>query len=149
MLDFASLSLVSLVLLFVAAAAVIGVVGTRLARIADALADATGWGEAFFGAVFLGASTSLPGVVTSVTAAWEGHAALAFSNALGGIAAQTVFLAVADMFYRKANLEHAAASVPNMMQGALLIVLLMAVLLLMSAPAVTVWSVHPGSVALV
>ncbi|SDY10085.1 hypothetical protein [Citreimonas salinaria] len=34
---------------------------------------------------------------------------LAFSNSVGGIAAQTLFLAVADMFYRKNDLEHAAA----------------------------------------
>jgi cation:H+ antiporter len=128
---------------------VIALVGTRIARIADALADATGMGEALFGAIFLGASTSLPGIVTSVAAALEGHAELAFSNAIGGIAAQTVFLAIADVFHRKANLEHAAASVPNMMQGALLIILLMAVLLFMTAPPLALGFVHPGSLVLV
>jgi cation:H+ antiporter len=34
---------------------------------------------------------------------------------LGGIAVQTVFLAIADLLYRGANLEHAASSVPNML----------------------------------
>lgn len=37
---------------------------------------------------------------------------------------QTFFLAIADMVYRRANLEHAAASAPNMMQNGLLIRLL-------------------------
>jgi len=129
-------------------AGVIGVAGTRITHVSDRLADATGWGEAFFGAVFLGASTSLPGIVTSVAAAWGGHAELAFSNALGGIAAQTLFLAIADMAYRNVNLEHAAASVSNMMQGSLLLVLLTAVLVVMHAPVLEVAHVHPGSVVL-
>ncbi|MGD1912291.1 MAG: hypothetical protein ACFB2X_15970 [Rivularia sp. (in: cyanobacteria)] len=103
--------------LFVIAAIVIGLVGTKMCKVADQLADATGWGEAVIGAVFLGGSTSLAGIVTSVTAALGGHAELAVSNALGGIAAQTAFVAVADLFYRKANLEHAAASVTNLIQG--------------------------------
>ena len=40
--------------LFVVAAIVIGLVGTRMCKVADQLADATGWGEAVVGAVFLG-----------------------------------------------------------------------------------------------
>ena len=149
MVEFSGLGIEAALAAFVVCGAVIGVVGTRIARSADALADATGWGEAIFGAIFLGASTSLPGIVASTSAALDGHADLAFSNALGGIAAQTVFLAIADLFYPRANLEHAAASVPNMMQGALLIILLMAVILLMTAPDVSVGHVHPGSVILV
>jgi len=128
---------------FLGGTAVIGVAGTKLSALADRLADRTGLGEAFMGAVFLGASTSLPGITASVTAASAGLPALAMSNALGGIAAQTVFLAIADFFYRKANLEHAAASVPNMMMGALLIVLLAFILVGMVGPPFAFWGVHP------
>ena len=74
------------------------------------LADETGLGEAIFGAVLLGSATSIAGITTSVTAAVNALPSLAISNAIGGIAAQTVFLAVADITYRPANLEHAAAS---------------------------------------
>lgn len=81
--------------LFVVAAFIIAVVGTRMTGIADRLADRTGLGEAMMGAVFLGGSTSLPGIVTSVTAAAQGYPELAISNAIGGIAAQTAFLAIA------------------------------------------------------
>jgi cation:H+ antiporter len=84
-----------------------------------------------------------------VTAAAGGHADLAVSNALGGIAAQTVFLAIADMAYRKANLEHAASSLPNMLQGALLIAMLSLPLLGVAGPQVTLFGVHPVSVVLV
>ena len=71
--------------------------GTLLSKRADALADRTGMGEAVMGGLFLGAVTSLPGITTSVTAALDGNGELALSNAVGGIAAQTVFLAVADL----------------------------------------------------
>ena len=130
-------------LVFCACAVVIALAGTRITRVVDQLADRTGIGEAAAGAVLLGASTSLGGSVLSVTAAWNGHAELAVSNALGGIAVQTFFLAVADMVYRRANLEHAAASVPNMMQNGLLICLLSLILFAPYLPDVTVLGVHP------
>ena len=135
--------------LFVVAAIVIGLVGTRMCKVADQLADATGWGEAVVGAVFLGGSTSLSGIVTSVTAASGGHAELAVSNAVGGIAAQTAFLAVADMFYRKANLEHAAASIANLIQGTLLMSLLAIPLLASSSPLVSFWGIHPATLFII
>lgn len=135
--------------LFSIAAIVIGLVGTRMCKVADRLADATGWGEAVVGAVFLGGSTSLAGIVTSVTAAYGGHADLAVSNAVGGIAAQTAFLAIADMFYRKANLEHAAASIANLIQGTLLMSLLAIPLLASSSPQVSYWGIHPATFAII
>jgi cation:H+ antiporter len=58
--------------LFFAAAIFIVLGGWRLSNIADRLADRTGMGEAITGALFLGAVTSLAGIVTSVTAAWHG-----------------------------------------------------------------------------
>jgi cation:H+ antiporter len=144
----AQLDLPLVLALFGLAAAVIAVAGTRLARIADELAARTGLGEALVGAVLVGASTSLPGIVTSVVTAYEGYAGLAIGNGLGGIAAQTAFLGIADIAYRKANLEHTAASVANLMQGALLLALLSITLIATSLPAVTVWGVSPASVVL-
>jgi cation:H+ antiporter len=133
---------------FIVSAGVIGVVGVRLTRVADRLADRTGWGEALMGAIFLGSVTSLPGVVTSMTAAATNHPQLAISNALGGIAAQTTFLAIADILYPKANLEHAAASVANLAQGTLLVTLLALPLLAMAAPPISLGGLHPVSIAL-
>lgn len=147
-LDLGGLPLWAIVLLFIGAALVIATAGTRMTRAADRLADLTGMGEAIFGAVLLGGSTSLPGIITSVSTAYQGYAELAISNAVGGIAAQTVFLAVADMAYRKANLEHAAASVENLMQGALLSTLLAFPLLGMAGPEFSIWGINPVSVIL-
>jgi len=106
--------------LFLLRAAVIGVGGTAMTSVADCLAERTGPAEALIGGVPLGVSTSLSGTVTSISAAHEGHAALAVANGLGGIAVQTVFLAVGDLLYRRANLEHAAASITSLVQLGLL-----------------------------
>jgi cation:H+ antiporter len=132
-------------LVFVVAALIIGRAGTKMAGLADQLADRTGVGEAIAGTIFLGISTSLAGITASVTAALEGHAALALSNAMGGIAVQTAFLAIADLTYTKANLEHAAASITNMIQATLLILLLAIVLLGLSGPEISVTHIHPIS----
>lgn len=134
---------------FALATLLIGVSGTRLAGLADRLADRTGLGEAVVGGVFLGVSTSLPGITASVTAAIQGRPELAVSNAAGGIAVQTAFLAVADLFYRRGNLEHAAASAPNLVQAVLLIGLLSMPLLAASGPEISLGPVHPVTPLLV
>lgn len=143
--DVSGWSLWLVVTVFVAAAGVIAVAGTVLTRAADIFADLTGIGEALVGAVLLGAMTSIAGVVTTLAAAAHGHPTLAVGNAIGGIAVQTLFLAAADVAYRKANLEHAAASLPNLMNSGLLIALLVLLLLVVVSPEATVWGVHPGS----
>lgn len=104
------LSLTVTIILFVAATAAVFVVGPRMVSVADQLSERTGVGKAIFGAIFLGASTSLPGVVLSITAAAGDHPKLAVSNALGGIAAQTVFIAIADIAYRKEAIEQGEES---------------------------------------
>lgn len=135
--------------LFLVAAIVIGCAGVKAAGLADRLADRTGMGEAMTGTVILGFLTALPGLLASVVAAYREMAALAISNAIGGIAVQTVALAVADIAYRRANLEHAAASVPNMMQATMLIALMVLVLCGLSGPNVVVGHVHPVTILLV
>lgn len=146
---FSGISLSFLLALFCFAAFIIAVFGSMMTRLADRLADVTGLGEALMGAMFLGGCTSLPGIVTSVTAAYKEFPELAVSNAIGGIAVQTVFLAIADIFYRKANLEHAAASLANLMQGALLVSLLALCILGITGPQISLLSIHPISVILV
>lgn len=84
-----------------------------------------------------------------MTAAGDGYPAIAFSTAVGGIAAQTAFLALADIAYRETNLEHAAASVPNMLAGALLMSLLALLLVAIHGPQISWFGVHPATVVLV
>jgi cation:H+ antiporter len=134
---------------FVGVVAIIGRYGIMMTKTARDLARNTGLGEAFMGALFVGASTSLSGITTSVTAAAAGYAELAVSNGLGGIAAQTAFLAIADIAYRRANLEHAAASAENLFMSAFLLTLLGIHALALSIPTVSIFAVHPATVILV
>src|SRR6056297_3676418 len=138
-------SMIALLASFALAAAIIFFSGLRLTILADRLADRTGLGEAIAGGVLLGAATSFSGTIVSITAAFDGHASLAFSNSIGGIAVQTAFLAIADVTYRKANLEHAAAELANIFQALVLIGLLALPLSAMVLPEFTIFAVHPVS----
>ncbi|HHP7242464.1 MAG TPA: sodium:calcium antiporter [Cyclobacteriaceae bacterium] len=136
------------IIIFLVCSIVIAIGGSHLTKTADRIADITRLGEALVGAIFLGAVTSLPGIVTSVTAAYENHPSLSVSNAIGGIALQTLFLAIADITYTRANLEHAAASLVNILQAVLLILILSFILLINVTPEVSVWAIHPASLAI-
>ncbi|NIZ09665.1 sodium:calcium antiporter [Pseudooceanicola sp. HF7] len=141
----AALPLPLLLAIFAASALIIAITGVIMTGYADKIADRTGLGEAIAGAVILGAATSLSGTVVSVTSAMEGRASLAFSNSVGGIAAQTAFLALADLAFRRANLEHAAAELTNVVQGILLVFLLLLPLSALVTPEVTLFAIHPVS----
>ena len=135
----------SVIATFLVAAAVIGVAGVRLASVANTLADRTGMGEVIAGALFVGAATSLPGAITSMTTAAQDAPSLAVGNALGGLTAQTAFIAVADLFYRRANLEHAAASTTGLAQGVLLVILLSIPLIAHAQPEIAFFGIHPAT----
>jgi len=148
-MTFSEFPLFVLLGLLTLAAAIILACGVRMTALADRIADTTGLGEALIGGVLLGAATSLSGTVVSVTSALDGRASLAFSNGVGGIAAQTAFLALADLLHRRANLEHAAAELANVFQGALLMLLLAIPVLAYAGPDVTLLGLHPASYVLV
>ncbi len=133
---------------FGVAAAVISLCGVGLTRVADRLADRTGWGEALLGGLFLAGVTSLPDFAATLTAAASGLPELALGNSLGSVAVNLAFLGVGDLAYRKANLEHAAASSSNLINATLSIVLLLFPLLAMVTPMFDVWGVHPVSAVL-
>ena len=145
---FDSLSLAALLAAFGVAVAVVAVCSVRATRLADVIADRSALGEAFVGGVVLGAATSIGGVVVSVTAALDGDASYAFSNGVGGIAAQTLFLAFADLLHRRANLEHAAAEPANLLQATLLLILLSLPLSAISGPDFTLLGLHPVSLVM-
>ncbi len=138
-------SLTSAFAAFGAAALVIAVAGTYLARYADELADRTGLGEAIIGTFLLASATSLPDFAATLSAAVDARPELAMSNVMGSMAVNLLFLGIADISYREANLEHAAASSSNLAQAALLIALLSVPLIAAQAPEVALFGVHPAS----
>jgi len=136
-------SLIFSIIAFGIAALGIITAGSRLARLADELADRTGMGEALFGVLLLAGVTSLPDFAATLSAAMDNRPDLAMSNVMGSMAVNLVFLGIADIVYRKANLEHAAASSVNLMLAGLLIVLLTLPLLAIVSPTIAEWGVHP------
>ncbi|NDV99097.1 MULTISPECIES: sodium:calcium antiporter [unclassified Salipiger] len=140
------LSLPLLLAVFAVAGAIVVAVSVRATTLADVIADRTKMGEAMAGGLLLGGATSLSGVVVSVSGAADGDASFAISNAVGGIAAQTLFLAIADLLHRRANLEHAAAEPANLFQAVMLMLLLTLPLAAAAGPEFTIWQIHPVSV---
>lgn len=128
---------------FAVATAVIVFAGQRLSQLADRLADRTGLGEALFGVIFLAGVTSLPDFAATLSAAIDDRPDLAMSNVMGSMAVNLLFLGVADIVYRKANLEHAAASPVNLMLAGLLIVLLSLPLLAIFTSTEAYFGIHP------
>ena len=70
-------------LLFFGGAALVILSGVYLARYGDALAGLLGWGRLWVGTILVAAATSLPELITSVTAASRDQPALAAGNILG------------------------------------------------------------------
>ncbi|MFW1676927.1 sodium:calcium antiporter [Pontibacter sp. JAM-7] len=136
-------SLLASSIAFSVASVAIIIAGSKLARQADKLADQTGLGEAIFGVVLLAGVTSLPDFAATLSAALAARPDLAMSNVMGSMAVNLAFLGVADIAYRKANLEHAAASPINLMLAGLLIVLLTLPLLAVFTPTINQWGIHP------
>jgi cation:H+ antiporter len=119
-------SVAALVLMFVAAAAAVWVAGVWLSRMTDVLSVRFHLGEALAGSVLLAITTNLPEIAITVTAALEHNIGIATGNILGGIAIQTVALAVIDAIGlgRRAALTYLAASLQLVLEGAIVIAVL-------------------------
>ncbi|HET7360265.1 MAG TPA: hypothetical protein VFJ04_08955 [Rhodanobacteraceae bacterium] len=141
------LSLPVLCAIFVAAAAVVWMAGTHLSDATDVLARRFGLGQALGGMVLLALVTNLPEIAIVASASLRGEMGVAVGNVLGGIAMQTVVLAVLDCFGlgRSNSLTRAADSPQLVMEGALVILLLALVIVGHHLPAtLMLWRVTPA-----
>ena len=99
--------------------------GIRLSNTTDILSRRLGFGEALGGAILLAVATNLPEIAIVVTAAIAHNLGIATGNILGGIAIQTVVLAMLDRWgVRDVPLTYRAASLVLVIEGALVIALL-------------------------
>ncbi len=129
---FSQLPLLVNAVAFAALAGAIWTAGTRLSYLAGAIGEITGIGQAIMGLLFLAGITELPELVTTATAALKGNAALALNNMLGGIPMQTAILAVADMVALGVVLTSSPRKQTPILEGALLAILLLAMLALVT-----------------
>lgn len=89
-----------LLAMMAAVGAVILVGGFLLTRSGEAIAERTGLGASFFGAVFLAGATSLPELSSALSAARLGRPQMAISDVLGGNLFNLTLILVVDLAYR-------------------------------------------------
>lgn len=123
---FEGLSLPVLLSIFAAAAAAVWVAGIHLSNATDVLSSRFGLGEALGGLILLALVTNLPEIAITASAALNQNLGIAIGNILGGIAIQTVVLAVLDVFGlgKSAPLTYRAASLVLVLEGALVVAIL-------------------------
>lgn len=121
---FHSLPVAANIAIFAAAAVVVWLVGTRLARYADAIAEETGIGRAFLGMMLLGGVTSLPEISVAVTATLQGSPALSINDVFGSAAINILILALADAVLGRSALTSVVGSPVVLLQGVIGIVLM-------------------------
>lgn len=138
----ASLSILSLFIIFSLSTVAIWVAGTYLSLTTDAIDSHFGLGEALGGMIFLSFVTNLPEIAIVMSAALTAHFGIAIGNILGGIAIQTVVLVVLDGLGlgKKASLSHEASSPQLVLEGVLLIAILVIAIMGTQLPASILYS---------
>ena len=110
------------VVIFMTAAVMVFLSGSRLTRHADAIASASGLGHLWIGVLLLSASTSLPELVTDVYASALRAPNLGIGDIMGSSLSNMLFLALLDLLYaRRRLLDHIRRD--HIMIGALAIIL--------------------------
>jgi len=84
---------------FLCAAAIV-LAGTKLTRYGDRIAEATGLGRLWVGAVLLSIVTSLPEMVTACSSAWLGEPDIALQNMIGSNLFNILVLVMLDFLLR-------------------------------------------------
>jgi len=99
--------------IFIITAALIVLAATQLAKYGDIIATRTNMGGMFIGILLLAGATSLPEVLTSISALQQNAPNLAAGNLLGSNTFNMFLLAIIDISFRnqrilrKAALKHA------------------------------------------
>ena len=146
-----SLSLPVLIAIFAIAAAAVWWAGIRLSDATDVLQKRFGWGEALGGLVLLAVATNLPEIAIVVSAALGGNVGIATGNLLGGIAVQTLVLAVLDIAggWSRVPLTSRTRSLVPVIEATIVIAGLTLLLLGSQVDAITIARVEPTAVMIV
>jgi cation:H+ antiporter len=146
-----SLPSIALLAIFAASAGVIWVAGIRLSATTDVLSTRFGLGEALGGLILLALATNLPEAAITCTAALSHNFGIAIGNILGGVAIQTVVLAILDFADRRdAPLSYRGASLTLVLEATLVVAVLIVAIMGSRLPS-SQHAAHlePGSVVIV
>jgi cation:H+ antiporter len=141
----------ALIVIFVAGGVATWFAGILLSRATDALDDRLHLGEALGGLILLAISGSLPEVAIVISAVAQGHLDIAAGNLIGGIAVQTMVLAVCDRAVGgNRPLTYLVGSLIPVLEGTLVVVVVAFVLMGSLLPdSVAVGGVSPASILVV
>jgi cation:H+ antiporter len=95
--------------LFLVSALVIVVTGTKLSQYGDRIAEYSGLGRLWVGAVLLAAATSLPELFTAASATLMNEPDIAVGDLLGAGLNNMLILAILDLVYRGKRVWQQAA----------------------------------------
>ena len=127
-----SMPLWLLLVLFVLSAGVIWGAGIMLSETTDVLDERLHLGSAFGGLIVLAVATNLPEIAITVSAAAAGNVDIAVGNILGGIAIQTLVIAVLDFFGKRGSgirpLTYRAASLTLVLEALVVVAVLTVVI---------------------
>ena len=147
---FGSLPLVANVAIFAAGAAAVWIAGIKLSDSSDVLSERLGLGQALGGLILLAIATNLPEIAITVSAALAHNLGIAIGNILGGIAIQTVVLAVLDAFGSPAEpLTYRGSSLQLVLEAGLVVALLVVVIMGSRMSADVIWARVTPATALI
>src|SRR3990167_6761592 len=116
---------------FVLCVILIGAAGVRLIRYGDAIAALTGLSRSWVGLILVATVTSLPELVTGLSAVTIATSPdIAVGDALGSCVFNLAILALADIFYRK-QAVYAVASQGHLLAAGFSVILLAAAALVL------------------
>ena len=146
-----SLSTLALVGIFSGGAIATWIAGVYLSRTTDALDFRWKLGDALGGMILLSVSGSLPEVAITISAAAQHNLPLAAGNLVGGIAMQTMVLAICDMFVKgKKPLSYLVGSLIPVLEASLVMAILAVVFMGAMLPrSVAVFGVSPASIVII
>jgi cation:H+ antiporter len=144
------MSSIALGAIFLGSAAAIWVAGVALSDATDALDSRLKLGSALGGLLLLALATNLPEAAITVTAATRGNLELAVGNLVGGIAIQTVVLAVLDMRTHNRPITYRVGSLTVVLEASIVIATLCAAIMTTQLPgSLNVGGISPGTIAIV
>ncbi len=145
-------SLALVAIFFIASAAVIWIAGIELSQTTDVLSQRWHLGSALGGVILLAIATNLPEIAITASAALSHHVDVAVGNILGGIAIQTVVLAVLDAAGTRPRkpLTYLAASLTLVLEAGLVVALLVIVVMSTQLPSSLIaWRLTPPGAVLI
>jgi cation:H+ antiporter len=139
-----------LVLLFAGGAAATWAAGVALSRATDALDVRLNLGDELGGILLLAVAGSLPELAITVSAAAQGNLGLAAGNLIGGIAVQTMVLALCDVAVGgRRPLTFLVGTLTPVLEAMLVVLVVSGVLMGTLLPTSTaIGSVSPASIAI-